>query len=85
MRIIGEHSITSGNMTSDIQFLNSCKVVINTQQEYEMLKQAVETFNQGAFGLGACNTQQVLMNGMHRMGGGLGYQAEYLKQLKKEG
>lgn len=84
MRIIGEHSITSGNMTSDIQFLSSCKVVINTQQEYEMLKQAVETFNQEVFGLETCNTQQALMNSMHKMGGGLSYHAEYLKQLKKE-
>ena len=85
MRIIGEHSITSENMTSDIRLLSSCKVVINTQQEYEILKQAMETFNQGVFGLGACNTQQALMNSMHKMGGGLSYHVEYLKQLKKEG
>lgn len=59
MKIIGEHSITSETMISDIRFLSGCKVVINTQQEYEMLKQAMETFNQGA-----CNTQQVITNGM---------------------
>ena len=51
MKIIGEHSITSENMTSDIRFLSGCKVVINTQQEYEMLKQAMEMFNQGARGV----------------------------------
>lgn len=61
MRIIGEHSITSGNLTSDIRFLSSCKVVINTQQEYEILKQAMETFNQGAFGLGASNVHDAVM------------------------
>lgn len=48
MKIIGKYSITSENMTSDIRFLGSCKVVIDTQQEYEVLKQAMERFNQGA-------------------------------------
>lgn len=61
MKIIGEYNITSENMTSDIRFLSSCKVVINTQQEYEMLKQAMETFNQGSFGLGAYNVHDAVM------------------------